>query len=98
MDVKPEKAPLETKFIKVNNDYISVANLERFIEIEDDVYVSTISGNEYTVHTQTKNNTLAMDVMARKINEKAHEVICLDKLVEDDENSLLYREWQKQKK
>jgi len=93
MEVKPEKPPLETRFIKVGNDYISVANLERFLEIEEDIYVSTISGKEFTVHAHVKNDTFTIDAMARKLNEKALDVIQLDKLISDDEGSLLHKEW-----
>jgi len=93
MDEKSKAAPLETRFIKIANDYVSVANIERFLEIEEDVYVSTTSGNEFTVHAQPGNDAFRMDRMARRINEKALDIISLDKSVADDEGSLLHREW-----
>ena len=92
---------IETSFVKIGNDYINLINIERFIEIEGDLYLTTIAGKERTLHERTANDNFTMDGLIRKLNEKAHDIIYIQAFTQNDESvfdedkasNLLYRKW-----
>ena len=102
-----EESILETRFIKIGNDYINAMGVERCLVMgKDDVYISMRSGHECTLsHVQDDSDVdYAFDLMrriARKINEKAHDVIYIEAyamndeemFAEDKSSNLLYRRW-----
>lgn len=91
----------DVRLIKVGDDYISARSIERFIEIEGDIYVSTTSGKEQTLHEKSPDDNFTMDGLARKLNEKAHDIIYMQAFFENDESiyedekesNLLFKKW-----
>ena len=93
-----EQKDLDASFIKLGDDYINLFNIERFIIIEGDIYLSTIAGKERTLHEKAPDDSFTPDDLVRKINEKSHEIINIQAFTEglyddDQEGSLLYRKW-----
>lgn len=93
---------METRFVKVGNDYVNVENLENFHAVDDKLSVSTISKNSFTFEHGTEvNEAAAMKKLIRRINEKAHEITYIDAYAkhddavpeEDEASNLLYRKW-----
>ena len=96
---------MEVKFVKVGNDFINAELLERFLIIDDEVYLSTISGSERTlISDPDEDGEKAMKRVVRRISEKAHDIIYLDAFANQDEDmlssdqasNLLYRKWLEQ--
>ena len=94
-----ETKNIDVSFIKLGNDYINSMNIERFIIIEGDIYLSTVAGKERTLHEKTPDDNFTPDSLVRKINEKSHEIISIQEFIDgvydDGEDNLLYRKWRK---
>ena len=94
METEEKKDDIETGFIKLGNEYINPMRIERFMDIDGDIYLSTVSGKERTLCENAVNECFTVDSIARKINEKAHYIIPLKKCDEDENaGNLLYRKW-----
>ena len=77
---------METRFVKIENNYINTINIERFATGTDGIYLFTVSGNKFRLtDKQTKDDTYAMKRLVRKINEKAYDIIYIEEFIENDE-------------
>jgi len=93
---------MEIRFAKVEKDFINTDRLERFLVIDDEVYLSTIAGNERTLKREPgEDDEQAMKRIVRRTTENSHDIIYLDAfaqnnevlLNEDQASNLLYRRW-----
>ena len=98
---------MEVRFIKVGNEYVNATKLERAIVIdEDDFYLTTLSGREFMLSHKHDPNapdyaSSVMNTVARKVNEKAHDIIYIEAftmkdeslLADDQSSNLMYRKW-----
>ena len=93
---------IESRFTKIGDDFISLRCIERFIFLDSDLYLSTIAGKESTVeHSRDEERDKLMQKIARKINEKAHDIVYLEPFTKKNEELLsgdlasnrLYRQW-----
>jgi len=77
---------METRFVKIENNYINTINIERFVTAADGIYLFTVSGNKFRLTSKTtKDDIFAMKRILRKINEKAYDIIFLEEFIENDE-------------
>ena len=93
---------MESRFVKIGNEYVNVENLENFQNEDSELSLSTISRNTFKfTHDPNINEAAAMKKLTRRINEKAHELIYIEAfakndeslLAEDETSNLLYRKW-----
>ena len=74
---------METRFVKIENNYINTINIERFATGADGIFLFTVSGNKFRLtEGPTKDDTFAMKRLVRKINEKAYDIIFLEEFIE----------------
>ena len=77
---------MESRFVKIDNNYINVMNIERFSTGSDGIHLFTVSGNKFRLTQRgTKDDTFAMKRIVRKINEKAYDIIYIEEFIENDE-------------
>jgi len=93
---------MDLKLVKVGNDYINAVEIERFLVIDNEVYLSTSSGHERTLTKDLREDSeQAMKKIVRRTGENAHDIIFLDAfavnseemLALDQASNMLYRQW-----
>jgi len=93
---------MDIKFTKVGSRFINPLKIEKFLIIDDEIFLSTTSGREHTLtHDENETAEQAMTRVARKTSERAHDIIYLDASTqnnesmfeEDQASNLLYRQW-----
>ena len=77
---------METRFVKIENNYINTLNIERFTVGADGIFLYTVSGNKFRLTSKkVKDETFAMKRIVRKINEKAYDIVFIEEFIENDE-------------
>ena len=77
---------METRFVKIGNNYINIMNIEGLVSGPDGIQLSTFSGQKYKLTDKpTSDDTFAMKRIIRKINEKAYDIICIEEFIRNDE-------------
>jgi len=92
----------DVTFVKVGKNYLNPNKVERFLVIDDEIYLSTNSGREHSlVRDESEDIDTAMQKIVRRTSERAHDIIYLDAFAQNSENmlsedqasNLLYRQW-----
>ena len=77
---------METRLVKIGNNYINVLSIERFFVGPEGIYLYTMSGSEHRLTQKpTKDDAFAMKRIIRKINEKAYDIIYIEEFINNDE-------------
>ena len=100
METIPE-VEKNTGFVKVGNNYVYAENIERFTVNDGNVFLSTVSGEDITLHKKSSQDAFTMDSVIRKLSEKAHDIIYLEAYMngnesmipDDQQGNLMYRKW-----
>lgn len=90
---------MELRFIKVGNEYVNSASVEKLLVLDNDIYLATDAGSELAFVHEPDDS--AMMRITRRLNEKAHDIIYIEAFANNDEgmladdgaSNLMYRKW-----
>lgn len=93
---------MDVSFAKIGNEYVNAMKIEKFLVFEDEACVSVVSGREFTMsHDQKDDDHSMMQQITRKITEMSHDIIFVEAILQHNEDvysddqasNLLYRQW-----